>query len=71
MMQTAEFTCKDGTVLRGKVPAFPDNPPLVIAQAGIKTWGLTTDMYFAASTPVIGFGTTMLAYHEVEPYQLP
>ena len=57
-MQTAVLTKKDGTTIEVQVPAFPDNPELVIHDTG----------FYAASWPVIGYGTDTLAYHEVEAY---
>lgn len=56
--QTAELKATDGTVTTAEVPAFPDNPELVQIEG----------VYFIANSPVIGYGTTTLGYHEAEPY---
>lgn len=71
LLQEATFVCKDGEVLHAEVPAFPNNPSLVIAPVGSPVWGLTRTAYFAVNEPVLGFGEKPGGYHEVEPYELP
>jgi hypothetical protein len=56
--QTAVLRASDGTSTVAQVPAFPDNPELVEIDG----------RYYIANTPVIGYGSTSLAYHEAEPY---
>jgi len=68
-MQDAELHTKEGLVDRVKLPAFPNNPDLVAVPEGILTWGLTSTHYFAADSPVVGFGR-VLFYHEVYVYEL-
>lgn len=67
--QQAELRSKDGsTATTVEVPAFPANPDLIVVPEGILTWGLTSTHYFVPNSPVIGYGTTTLSYHEVEAF---
>lgn len=52
--QTAVLTSKDGSCIEEQVAAFPDNPEVVEVDGVV----------YVANSPVIGYGTTDLNYHE-------
>jgi hypothetical protein len=56
----ADLKTKDGHVERVDLQAFPDNPGLVKFQG----------QWFVPDDPVIGYGTAVLSYHEVQPYEI-
>lgn len=59
-LESASLRAKDGSVTSAEVPAFPDNPELVKTPDG---------RYFVADSPAIGYGQTVLGYHEVSVYE--
>lgn len=58
-LQDAQIQLRDGTTLKMRVPAFPGNPELVVYLG---------DRFAIANSPVIGYGTNVLFYHEAVAY---
>lgn len=69
-LQDADLHTTDGRVERVRLPAFPNNPDFVAVAVGVLTLRLTGTRYFVPSNPVIGYGPTILQYHEVDVYEL-
>lgn len=70
-MQRADLHTTYGKTLSVEVPAFPNNPPLIVLEEGIPTWGLTHPVYFVPDATVIGFGKHALSYTQAIAYTPP
>lgn len=67
-VQDADLRTSGGSVVRLKLPAFPNNPELVAVPEGFLAGDPPSTRYFLADMPLIGFGET-LSYREVNVFE--